>query len=138
MEDPIRISLAPRTMVALWLGAMPPLVVGLATGGLAAAFGGAFAIACPMMLVVSGARWSVRARYFFPVYFAALFLVALGAFEFNSIPFVVDTWSALIFGVLTMPVGRPLEVDPKAFARAPDAGRRSSAKPWQRRTPSFR
>jgi hypothetical protein len=137
MEDPIRISLAPRTAMALWLGAVPPVAAGLATGGLAAAVGGAFALACPL-LAAAGARWPVRAPRFFPLYFVALFLIALAAFEFNSAAFVADTWSALILGVLTMHVDRPQEVDPDAFTRAPRARRRSTAAPWRKPTPSFR
>ena len=107
MEDPSRISLAPRTLVLLWLGAVPPLAAGLATGGLAAALGAAFAAACPV-LVASSLRWPVRAERFFPLYFGALFLIALTSLEFNSLAFVVDTWSALLLGLLTMPATPPV------------------------------
>jgi hypothetical protein len=136
MEDPIRISLAPRTAVALWLGAVPPLAVGLATGGLAAALGVAFEIACPL-LALSNARWPVRAHRLFPLYFVALFLVALAAFEFNSVVFVVDTWSALLLALLTMPPVRPQEIDP-ALARGPGGPRHSTTQRWGEATPSFR
>jgi hypothetical protein len=137
MEDPIRISVAPRLAMSLWLGAVPPLAVGLANGGLAAALGVAFAVACPL-LVVSSALAPVRAPRFFPLYFVALFLVALSAFEFNSVAFVVDTWSALILGVVTMVVERPPEIDPEVLARPPRALRRSSAEPWPTPTASVR
>jgi hypothetical protein len=129
MEDPSRISLAPWTLVSLCLGAVPPVAAGLATGGLAAALGGAFAAACPV-LVASSARWPVRAPRLFPLYFVALFLFALTAFEFNSVAFVVDTWSALLLGLLTMPGARPEKIDRGAIAGAPTGRRRSTAQPW--------
>ena len=106
MEDPSRISLAPRTLMLLWLGAVLPLAAGLATGGLAAALGVAFAGACPL-LVGARALWPARAPRWAPVYFLAMFLVALFAFEFNSVVFLVDTWSALLLGVFMVPVARP-------------------------------
>jgi len=129
MEDPSRISLAPRTLVLLWLGAVPPLAAGLATGGLAAALGATFAAACPV-LAASGLRWPVRAERFFPLYFGALFLIALTSLEFNSVAFVVDTWSALLLGLLTMPGTRPEKLDLGTIAGAPVERRRSVAKPW--------
>jgi hypothetical protein len=132
MEDPIRISLAPGTMVSLWLGAVPPMAAGLAAGGPAAAVGAGFAAACPL-LVASGARWPVRAPRLFPVYFGALFLIALTAFEFNSVAFVVDTWSALLLGVLTIPVARTEQIDAVAVAGPPTARRRAPAGPWTAR-----
>jgi hypothetical protein len=118
MEDPSRITMAPGTLVSLWLGAVPPLAAGLATGGLAAALGGAFALACPL-LAVSSARWPVRAPRLLPLYFVTLFLLALTAFEFNSVAFVVDAWSALLLGLLTMPSGHPSRVDPTSVPGAP-------------------
>lgn len=106
MKDSSRISLSPRTSMPLWLGAVLPLAVGLATGGLAAALGAAFAAACPVLMVVT-ARWPARAPRIFPFYFAVLFVIALVAFEFNSAVFVVDTWSALVLGMLAIPTARP-------------------------------
>jgi hypothetical protein len=129
MEDQSRISLAPRTLASLWLGAVPPFAAGLASGGLAAALGTAFAAACPL-LVASSARWPVRAPRFFPLYFVALFLVALAAFDLNSAAFVVDTWSALLLGLLTMPAGRPQKIEMGAVADAPTARRHAAAPPW--------
>jgi hypothetical protein len=110
-----RISLAPRTSVALWLGAVAPVAAGFATGGLAAAFGAAFTAGCPL-LVVSSARWPVRAPRIFPLYFVALFVAALTAFEFNSVAFVVDTWSALLLGLVTIPAGRLRMMNPRDVA----------------------
>jgi len=106
MDNSSRISLTPRTSVALWLGAVAPVVAGFATGGLAAVLGAAFTAGCPL-LVVSSARWPVRAPRVFPLYFLALFVAALTAFEFNSVAFVVDTWSALLLGLVAIPAGRP-------------------------------
>ena len=64
-------------------------------------------------------RWPEQARRFFPLYFLTLFLIALTAFEFNSAAFVVDTWSALLVGLLVMPATRPASVDPGVVAGAP-------------------
>jgi len=105
MEFSRRISLAPTALMVLWIGAVPPLAVGLRTGGLAAALGAAFAAACPLLILARGC-WPVRAARWFPLYFLVLFVVALTAFEFNSVVFLVDTWSALLLGVFTVPVGR--------------------------------
>jgi hypothetical protein len=105
MDDSTRITLAPRTLVALWLAAVMPMASGVATGGLAAALGGAFAIGCPLVVAVS-ARWPARAPRIIPLYFAALFVIAVTSLEFNSLAFVVDTWSALLLGLLTMDVRR--------------------------------
>lgn len=105
MDNSSRISMAPRTSVALWLGAVAPVVAGFANGGLAAALGGAFAAGCPL-LAVSSARWPARAPRVFPLYFVALFVAAITAFEFNSVAFVVDTWSALLLGLVTIPASR--------------------------------
>jgi hypothetical protein len=102
MDDSSRILVTPRTSMALWLGAVPPLAAGLPSGGLPAAVGGAFAAACPL-LMASSARWPARAPRLFPLYFAALFLLALMAFEFNSPAFIVDTWSALLLGLWAVP-----------------------------------
>jgi len=106
MKYSSRISPAPRTLMLLWLGAVPPLAVGLATGGLAAALGAAFAAACPLLV---GARvcWPARAARWFSLYFLAIFVVALSSFEFNSVVFLVDTWSALLLGVFLVPPVRP-------------------------------
>jgi hypothetical protein len=38
------------------------------------------------------------ARRVFPLHLVLLFAVAISTIEFNSIPFVVDTWSALLLG----------------------------------------
>lgn len=113
-----QISPAPRTSVALWLGAVAPVAAGFATGGLAAAFGAAFTAGCPL-LVVSSARWPVRAPRIFPLYFVALFVAALTAFEFNSVAFVVDTWSALLLGLVTIPAGRLRVMDPRDEPQRP-------------------
>ena len=129
MEETNRISLPPRTSVSLWLGAVPPVAAGFATGGLAAALGCAFVAACPLLAVLS-ARWPVRAPRFFPLYFVALFLVALGAFEFNSPAFVVDTWAALLLGLLTIPAGQPEKINSGAITGAPSARRRETADAW--------
>ena len=128
MEDPSRIPLAPRTLVSLWLGAVPPLAAGLATGGLATALGGAFAVACPV-LVASSVRWPVRAQRFFPLYFVALFLIAITAFELNSVAFVADTWSALILGLLVIPAASPEKVSWRAISTGPTAWG-AKAQPW--------
>ena len=129
MEDPSRISLAPRISVLLWLGAVPPLAAGLATGGLAAVLGGAFALACPLLVALS-LRWPVRGPRLFPLYFVALFLVALVTFPFNSVAFVVDTWSALFLGLVTMQAGRPHEIEAGNVDGAPGARRTSTARLW--------
>ena len=106
MEYSSRISLAPRALMLLWLGAVLPLAAGLATGGLAAALGAAFAAACPL-LVVACARLPARAARWFSLYFLAIFVVALSSFEFNSVVFLVDTWSALLLGMFLVPAVRP-------------------------------
>jgi hypothetical protein len=116
-------------LVSLSVGAVPPLAAGLAMGGLAAALGGAFAAACPL-LVASNVRWPVRAERFFPFYFVALFLIALTSFDFNSVAFVVDTLSALLIGLLAMPATHPEKVDLRAIAGAPIERHRSTANPW--------
>jgi hypothetical protein len=128
MEDPIRISLAPRTMVALWLGAVPPLAAGLATGGLAAAVGGMFEVACPLLVALS-LRWPVRAPRLFPLYFATLFVVALVAFPFNSLAFITDSWSALLLSVVTMAEAHPGEIDAGGVVGAPRSRRRATPDP---------
>jgi hypothetical protein len=102
MKDPNPMLLAPRTSIALCLGAVPPLAVGLPTGGLAAVVGGAFAAACPLLMASSG-NWPKGAPRLSPLYFAALFLIALVAFDFNSPAFIVDTWSALLLGLWAVP-----------------------------------
>jgi hypothetical protein len=109
MEHSSRITLAPRTLVSLWLGAVLPMASGISTGGLAAALGGAFAIGCPLIVAVS-ARWPSSAPRVAPIYFAALFLFSVTALEFNSLAFVVDTWSALLLGLFTMDVRRKRKV----------------------------
>jgi hypothetical protein len=106
MESSSRISLTPRTLTLLWLGAVPPFAAGLASGGVAAALGVAFAIACPA-LVACAAAWPVRAAGFFPLYFAVLFGLACGALAFNSLAFVVDTWSALLLALAMPLAARP-------------------------------
>lgn len=106
MERPSRIALAPGMMISLWSGTVAPLVVGLSMGGFAAALGAAFVVACPL-LVLSSTRRRERPSVMFPLYFGGLFVFALAAFEFNSPAFVVDTWSALLLGMLTVPKGRP-------------------------------
>jgi hypothetical protein len=128
VDSSSRISLAPRILMLLWLGAVPPLAAGLASGGVAAALGAAFAIACPM-LVALGAVWPVRAPRVFPLYFAALFVVASSALPFNSVAFVVDTWSALLLALVAMAHGRPRQVDADV-AGAPGARRRSGPDSW--------
>ena len=115
-------------MLSLWLGAVPPFAAGLATGGLAIALGGFFAAACPLM-VASSARWPVRASRFFSLYFVVLFVIAFFAFEFNSVAFVVDTWSALLLGLLTAPAGLLQKMDSAAVDGAPPA-RRAAALLW--------
>jgi hypothetical protein len=116
MESSYRISLAPRTMMMLWLGAVPPLAAGLASGGLAAVLGAAFGAACPV-LVALGAAWPTRAPRLFPLYFVTLFVVANAILPFNSLAFVVDTWSALLLALVTMSHGGPPVIEAAVAAR---------------------
>jgi hypothetical protein len=105
------------------LGAVAPLAAGLAKGGLAAVVGGLFEIACPLLAVL-GLLWPMRAPRVFPLYFAALFVLALAAFPFNSVAFIADSWSALLLGVVTMAEARPREIAAAGVVGAPRSGRR--------------
>ena len=129
MQSPSRISRATRMSVPLMVGAIPPVATGLATGGLTLALGAAFLAGGPL-LAASSARWPIHAPRLFPLYLGALFVAAIAAFEFNSLPFVVDTWSALLLGLLTLPAGHPTEIDSRAVARPPASNRRSIPRVW--------
>jgi hypothetical protein len=70
----------------------------MASGRVALAMGVAFALACPLLAGL-GAVWP-RMIGVFPLYFAALFSLAIVVLPFNSPAFVADSWAALLLGIV--------------------------------------
>jgi hypothetical protein len=99
----VRICFAPRTLVLISLGGVAPAAAGFATGSAALALGMAFAVACPLLLGI-GAIWPRTIRLF-PLYFAALFVLAIAVLPFNSAAFIADSWAALFLTLVTLGSG---------------------------------
>jgi hypothetical protein len=111
----------PRTSVLVWVGAVPSIAVGLAGEGMASALSlltGVAVLALPSLVALRGKRDRVL-----PVVFGLLFVAVVALLPFNSLAFVVDTWTALLMALAALPSpsapkSRPpvLEVRP-VFAR---------------------
>jgi hypothetical protein len=94
----------PRMPLFAWLASSAPLAIGMSNGGLVSVLSIAIGIASPWLAAV--ATYRPRYGYAPPLCFVLLFIAAVGLLCFNSVAFVVDTWTTLLMAVTTIPRSR--------------------------------
>jgi hypothetical protein len=94
----------PRMPLFAWLASPAPLAIGMASGGMPAALSIAVGIAAPFLAAV--ATYRPRYSYAPSLCVTLLFIAAVGLLCFNSVAFVVDTWTTLLMAVTTIPRSR--------------------------------
>jgi hypothetical protein len=87
--------------LVLWLIAVPPLAVGLASEGAAEGIG--LAIGLSWLALLPIVLYTRRLSFLLPVCAAMLFLASLLALPFNSTAFIMNAWTTLIMALVTFP-----------------------------------